>query len=200
MIYLQHAENLLHIEPTQRLAENLEILLTSQDLHQIWYYLKRNPRVVHEPFPDRYSYFPLHHAAEQEHAKNLIFLLLQAQADVHARDYEDETPLHVATLYAGVADIAWLLNFRSDVNSRSLRNVMPLHHAANRGQPSIVSLILQAKAVDVDAQRYYADPLYDGAVPLLLATLILVTEADSIASEADCVSTTKGKLKRREQN
>ena len=50
-------------------------------------------------------------------------------------------------------------------NSRAL----PLHFAAQGGQPGAISLLLEARATDLDSGRSFENPQHDGANPLFLA-------------------------------
>lgn len=101
----------------------------------------------------------------------MVQLLLQAGADVHARNQEGQTPLATyveTTAYADedeeLTDIAdLLLRHGAEVNVRYAEGRTPLHEAAHTGTCAMVQWLLQAGA-DVNA----ADE--EGETPLLLAS------------------------------
>lgn len=114
----------------------------------------------------------LHRACRQGAAGyDMVQLLLQAGADVHARNQEGQTPLATyvgTTAYADedeeLTDIAdLLLRHGAEVNVRYAEGRTPLHEAAHMGTCAMVQWLIQAGA-DVNA----ADE--EGETPLLLAS------------------------------
>ena len=55
------------------------------------------------------------------------------------------------------------------VNARSNFRALPLHFAAQGGQPGAISLLLEARATDLDSGRSFENTQHDGANPLFLA-------------------------------
>lgn len=76
--------------------------------------------------------------------------LLQAGADIAARDLNGETPLHLAAGFRNAAAVAALLEAGADVHATTRRGDTPLHDAARNGSAEIVNALLEAGA-DVHA-------------------------------------------------
>ena len=107
----------------------------------------------------------LHGAAARGHAE-IATLLLASGADVHDRDVERETPLHVAANYnSDAAIIEVLLAAGADPNARNRYGGTPLHVAARSGGPAVVKALLAAGA---DANARLGEDA-DGSTPLHLA-------------------------------
>lgn len=82
---------------------------------------------------------------------NDVPALLDAGADVNAKDLWQRTPLHWAVAY-GRDDLARLLIAGgADVNVREEWNQTPLHFAAEHGRADIVRLLIENGA-DIDAK------------------------------------------------
>ena len=91
---------------------------------------------------------PFHTAARLTRHPEVIALLVEAGADVDARDWNGSTPLHSAAAgnpRAGV--VAALLDAGADPNARDLDEVTPLHMAAQSNEnPEIVTALVEAGA------------------------------------------------------
>lgn len=89
--------------------------------------------------------------------------LLQAGADIAARDPNGETPLHLAAGFRNAAAVAALLEAGADVHATTRRGDTPLHDAARYGSAEIVNALLEAGA-DVHATSRGGDtPLHAAA-------------------------------------
>ena len=85
--------------------------------------------------------------------------LLEAGADLSARDWKGETPLHVAANLGSSVVAEWLVLNRAEVGAMSYINMeSPLHVAIRGKNPVIVELLLGASA-DVNATSKYGSPL-----------------------------------------
>lgn len=100
----------------------------------------------------------------------VVAILLEAGADVHARDgFLQYTPLHHAARSGTPQVVRALLAAGADVDARDDRGRTPLHHAAKSGMPQVARALLEAGA-DVDAwAKGYAIDWGWGWTPLHLA-------------------------------
>jgi len=101
---------------------------------------------------------PLHQASMYENGAN-VDLLLEAGADVDARNKRGETPLMVAAQRGQRAAAVALLAGGAEVNAQGEEGLTALHWAVDQGTPEVVELFLEAGA-DVHAQNA------NGATPL----------------------------------
>jgi ankyrin repeat protein len=83
-------------------------------------------------------------------------MLLEAGADVNARDKAGDTPLHwAAAENTGTAVINALLQAGAVVNARDRYGWLPIHTAADRNpNPDIIDALLKAGA-DPDKRAYF---------------------------------------------
>lgn len=85
--------------------------------------------------------------------------LLDAGADLSARDAKGETPLHIAANLGSSVVAEWLVLNRADVGAMSYMYLeSPLHVAIRGKNPVIVELLLGASA-DVNAASKHGSPL-----------------------------------------
>lgn len=90
---------------------------------------------------------------------DVLTSLLDAGADLSARDAKGETPLHVAASLGSTLVAEWLILNRADVSATSFTTLeMPLHVAVRGKNAVIVELLLGASA-DVVAPSKHGDPL-----------------------------------------
>ena len=137
---------------------------------------------------------PLHVAAAQARDAAVITALVQAGADVNARDGSDNTPLHEAAANGTPGVVRALLEAGAEVDARPRRfdpysgaASTPLHYAARNPDPEVAAALLEAGA-DVNARGR------DGETPLhyaaqnrnpALAQLLLDAGADVNAPGSD---------------
>ncbi|MDI1488120.1 MAG: hypothetical protein OHK93_007394 [Ramalina farinacea] len=96
---------------------------------------------------------PLALASEKHHLP-IIDMLLSRAADPNAADDFGWRPLHrIQVLPAGNECALRLLNSGGDINARCVKGMTPLHYAVERGNESMVRLLLQThSAADLQAQ------------------------------------------------
>lgn len=143
------------------------------DAVDLWLHLKRDPARARAPLGGVGDTNPLMALAEHSPSACLSVgkLLLQARADINTRDADGETPLHPAVAFSPAEFVRFLIQERACVNARSQFGATPLHYAATRDE-EMVSLLLSARAVGLDAQCCYEDEdsSHDGATPILIAS------------------------------
>lgn len=124
------------------------------------------------------GYTALHHAAWWWHSWTRrvwqqCCALVDASADVNARDKVSETPLHKATAHGTTGTVTVLLERGADPRMPSATGATPLHYAAKRRQMHIGRLLIQM-GVDVNAVDN------EGRTPLrLLVSESIVTKRDA---------------------
>lgn len=103
---------------------------------------------------DQWGYTPLHFAAAFNDDPDIITALLDAGADIEARDKEwGATPLHwAAWSNNNPAIVIALLDGGADLNVRDEADSTPLHAAAEHSNnPEVIAMLLDAGA-DVHAR------------------------------------------------
>lgn len=127
---------------------------------------------------DLYCWTPLHKGAYKG-SLAAVQLLIDAGADIEARDTWNKTALHLAAEMGGHKMTLLLLEHGAEVNVRNKNNQTALHYAARNSYASIVVLLLQY-AIDVNqediqpyqragmtAMDYALEHQYDDIVSLL---------------------------------
>ena len=103
---------------------------------------------IHSP----YGWSPLHAAAFENPNPAVTAALIEAGADIHARQEDGPTPLHDA---ATAEVVALLLAAGADTEARATywgwrqpngRDMTPLHVAAKRGNAAVFMALLEAGA------------------------------------------------------
>ncbi len=77
--------------------------------------------------------------------------MINAGADVHAKNFLGGTPLHIAAGIGKAEVISVLVKAGADVHAKNNYGWTPLHSAALEGQPEVISVLVQA-GTDVNAK------------------------------------------------
>jgi ankyrin repeat protein len=132
----------------------------AEEIEKIKAMIKYSPDLINAAHPSGQT--PLSRAALSGYLGVARFLL-DAKADVNARDYDGSTPLHRATEAGHRAMVELLLDRGAEVNARDKKQNQPLHLATAKGFRSIVELLVARKA-DVNAKgESQQTPLYVAA-------------------------------------
>eukprot|EP01094_Clydonella_sp_ATCC50884_P021792 TRINITY_DN4883_c0_g1_i2.p1 TRINITY_DN4883_c0_g1~~TRINITY_DN4883_c0_g1_i2.p1 ORF type:complete len:376 (-),score=121.78 TRINITY_DN4883_c0_g1_i2:2366-3427(-) len=76
----------------------------------------------------------------------VLALLTEKGADVNARNYQQNTPLHEACLRSSIPSVRFLLSKGADINAANHLGETPLHNAVRSGDSSLVSVLMEAGA------------------------------------------------------
>ena len=83
-------------------------------------------------------------------------MLLDRGADIGARDYSGDAPLHFAAFDNDSAVVALLLERGADVTAQSKSGDTPLHYAAFGNEPAVITLLLD-RGADIAANNKSGD-------------------------------------------
>ena len=94
--------------------------------------------------------------------------LIDQGAEVDARDWEEKTPLHQASLYGRVHIVKELIARGADVNAQDEHGFTPLSRAARNGHIEVVNVLIDSGA---DVEKSSPNPLVI-ATPLSIAITV----------------------------
>ena len=92
------------------------------------------------------------HAAAKGGHSDILLLLLEHDADVDSRDWENATSLHWASDRGTLSVGQYLLDHGADVDARDIRGLTPLFDAAREGHVEFAQILLEHGAV-IDARN-----------------------------------------------
>ncbi|HQG27667.1 MAG TPA: ankyrin repeat domain-containing protein, partial [Candidatus Ozemobacteraceae bacterium] len=138
---------------TSSFADAIHEAVRRGDLDRVIDILGRHPRVVEdrdtlrprsEGLPMLQQATPLHFAAQSGNI-SIVRALLNAGADVNARNPQDITPLHLAAWDGNAEIVSLLLERGADVNRRNHRNegMSALDIAAMTGAADVVRILIE---------------------------------------------------------
>ncbi|OQA06241.1 MAG: Phosphocholine transferase AnkX [bacterium ADurb.Bin374] len=138
---------------TSSFADAIHEAVRRGDLDRVIDILGRHPRVVEdrdtlrprsEGLPMLQQATPLHFAAQSGNI-SIVRALLNAGADVNARNPQDITPLHLAAWDGNAEIVSLLLEHGADVNRRNHRNegMSALDIAAMTGAADVVRILIE---------------------------------------------------------
>ena len=128
---------------------------------------------------------PLHRAAERGHTE-IAALLLEAKAEVDAKDKYGETPLHYAAQRQHTDAARLLLKKMADPNVKDAAGRTPLIMSAENGHSNIATMLLEAKAdANVKDKEHGKTPLHRAAERghTEIAALLLEAKAEVDAKD-----------------
>ena len=121
----------------------------------------------------------LHLAAEFKCSAEIVNILIEAGADVHAVNCSQSSPLHFASKYSSVPVVKVLLEAGADVNALNCSQSSPLHYASKRN-PAVVPVLLEAGAkVNVLANYQQRSPLFWAARSKQEASVVALMAASA---------------------
>lgn len=85
----------------------------------------------------------LHLAVQKSNTTELIkYLVEKVKLDVNARNLENQTALHLATYFANMPVVEYLIENGAQVDARDKNNALPLHIASAYSHISLLELFL----------------------------------------------------------
>lgn len=140
----------------------------------------------------RFNCSPLHAALDNVHRVvhgEVVEVLLQRGADVHARDSLGNTPLHKAVVFGAAVVVEALLERGADVNAVNKQITTALHKAVLGGDQEVMEVLL-SRGADVNIRdKGVCTPLHKAvgvknvaAVQKLLSRGALVNAPDSLGN------------------
>jgi hypothetical protein len=110
---------------------------------------------------DKKHHRPLHMAAHRGHTASAR-LLIDAKADLEARNTEGATPLEIVSGVGNLACLQVLIESKADVQTANNKGGGPSHTSAYKGHHKCLRLLIDANA-DVNARTH------DGVTPAIFA-------------------------------
>jgi hypothetical protein len=85
------------------------------------------------------------HAAK---TKNLHLLkqLVSEGANIHHKNFDGESSLHIAASLGNIQMVQYLLSQRANVNDRTTKNWLPIHHAIRFNHPVVANYLIANRA------------------------------------------------------
>ena len=120
----------------------------------------------------------LHLAARYNCSAELVEILIEAGADVHAVNSFQESPLHCASEYSSVPVVKVLLEARADVNAVNIDRWSPLHYASKWNR-ALVPVLLEAGAKVNVLDKYQQSPLFWAARSKQEASVVALMAASA---------------------
>ena len=120
----------------------------------------------------------LYLAAEFKCSAEIVNILIEAGADVHAVNGYQSSPLHFASKYSSVPVVKVLLEAGADVNALNCSQSSPLHYASKRN-PAVVRVLLEAGAKVNILDVVQCSPLYWAALFDHKESVIALMEASA---------------------
>jgi ankyrin repeat protein len=140
----------------------------------------------------------LHVAAQNNQVSTIEYLLSEHKMDIDCKNYQGETPLHVAACDGHKEAVEYLLQRGAGINIQDKRGCTPLHWAAMQGHHSVVEILLAQGANCMATSQQGFTPLmlaqtqkYECAAEILLnfqKLLVAACEGDIAAIQSLVVS------------
>lgn len=130
--------------------------------------------------PTEWNYSPLHIACRQGHTE-MVQLLLDHGADIHAKEFRGKTPLFIAAENNLPDMLQQLLACGAKLDAANFKGETPLHAACTMGHTKIVEILLEAGA-DPRAESHLEETPFDSARKHEAVRQLLLKMAQSLKS------------------
>lgn len=85
------------------------------------------------------------HAAKTRNL-HLLKQLIAEGANVHHKNFDGESSLHIAASLGNIQMVQYLLTQRANVNARTRKNWLPIHHAVRFNHPIVANYLIKQRA------------------------------------------------------
>lgn len=106
---------------------------------------------------------PLHWAAWKDHT-TVVTALLDAGADIEARDKDNRAPLHFAAIMGHLEVVSLLLRSGANPDARTNDHRTALHLAASEGHTAVFSVLLSQGKADIGVKNQNGETALDVAI------------------------------------
>ena len=127
-----------------KLEKILLYAVTTRNIQLIQKALSKKADVINAIL-DAKQWTALHYASKLGN-KDIVTLLLQNQANVHARTEPRDTPLHIAAGHGSLQVMDLLITNNADIEAKNEDGMTPLHYAARTGACNTVQKLIDAGA------------------------------------------------------
>lgn len=85
------------------------------------------------------------HAAKTRNL-HLLKQLVSEGANIHHKNFDGESSLHIAASLGNIQMVQYLLSQRANVNARTSKNWLPIHHAIRFNHPVVANYLIANRA------------------------------------------------------
>jgi len=77
---------------------------------------------------------------------HLLKQLVSEGANIHHKNFDGESALHIAASLGNIQMVQYLLSQRANVNDRTIKNWLPIHHAIRFNHPVVANYLIANRA------------------------------------------------------
>ena len=103
-------------------------------------------------------------AAKEGKIKSIEALINDYNADINAKNSDEDTPLHLAAFYNHIDIVEFLCEHKADIELQNKKGYTPLHSACDRGHLTIVEYLVETCKANIFAKSF------EGKIPIHIAS------------------------------